>query len=117
MKSERYDVDLLGSMNRAAPCYQDYDWDHEAHWGWRAAEILRSISRWASRYRPHIVLIHLGANDIHQSQSVASTRSELEQIIDRIRNHVPDAVIFIAQVIPGNITNKNRIRYIVVEPV
>jgi hypothetical protein len=110
LENEMYDIDFVGSMSRAAPCCQDYDWNHEGHWGWRADEILRSIRRWASMYRPDIVLMHLGTNDIHQGQSVASTRTELEQIIDQMKDHVPDVVIFMAQIIPGNIRNKNRIR-------
>ena len=110
LKNAEYDIDFVGSMSRAAPCCQDYDWDHEGHWGWRTDEILRNINRWAATYRPGIVLIHLGTNDIHQGQSITSTRAELEQIIDRFRDIRSDVVILIAQIIPGNIRYHDRIR-------
>ena len=110
LKNAGFDIDFVGSMRRAAPCCRDYDWDHEGHWGWRADQILTSIDRWASTYRPDIVLIHLGTNDINQGQSVNSTRADLAQIIDRIRAYVPDVVVLIAQIIPGNIRHEHQIR-------
>ena len=54
-------------------------------------------------------MIHLGTNDIHQGQSISSTRAELERIIDEMREINSDLVILIAQIIPGNIRNKNQI--------
>ena len=110
LKNAKYDIDFVGSMSRAAPCCQDYDWDHEGHWGWRTDEILRNISRWAAKYQPDIVLIHLGTNDIFQGQSIASTRAELEQIIDRFRDIRPDVMILIAQIIPGAVRYHNRVK-------
>ena len=109
LRNANYDIDFVGSMSRAAPCCQDYDWDHEGHWGWRTDEILSSINLWTSKYRPDIVLIHLGTNDIHQGQSVTSTRAELEQIIDQMRDVGSDVIILLAQIIPGDIRNKNQI--------
>lgn len=111
-----YDVDFVGSMNQTKDCtgYPDnnFDWDHEGHWGWRTDEIINGLDKgcygsgkladWLQAYDADIALIHLGTNDVLDDQSTSSTLSELEQIIDILRNDSPDITIFLAKLIPMN---------------
>ena len=100
-----YDVDFVGSMYGVfpggMPPIQDFDMDHEGHWGWRADELLNSLPGWLNGYDPDIVLMHVGTNDAFQGNSTSSTISELSQIIDVIRNDNPNVVILFAQLIPA----------------
>lgn len=109
-----YQVDFVGSENSnfgGSPPHRDFDMDHEGHWGWRTDEILERIDDWARTYEPHVVLIHLGSNDVFQNQSTASTIEELEQLIDRLRVVNPKVKIAIAQIIPVDHSAKlNAIR-------
>lgn len=103
LKSAGFNVDFVGSQRshyRGPAPTKDFDMDHEGHWGWRADEVLDLIAEWVQDERPHVVLIHLGTNDMLESQTTASTLGELGQIIDRIRAANPDVHILLAQLIP-----------------
>jgi lysophospholipase L1-like esterase len=103
LKNAGYPVDFVGSQQRnydGPPAHSDFDLDHEGHSGWRADQLLAGIGSWASTYHPDVVLMHVGSNDMFQSQSVSSTISELSQIIDRIRAANPYVKILLAKLIP-----------------
>lgn len=104
-----YTVDFVGSMhsnfNGNNPA-QDFDQDHEGHWGWRADQILNGISgqeglaERLTRITPDIVLVHLGSNDIFQGEPVDQIISELKEIIMVLHSSNNRVVIFIAQILP-----------------
>ena len=97
-------VDFVGSqtgVNGGSPLNTSFDQNHEGHWGWRADQILASIGGWANTYRPDVVLMHLGTNDMFQGQTVSSTITELGSIIDTVRQYVPNVTFLVAQVIPS----------------
>jgi lysophospholipase L1-like esterase len=110
LKSSGFDIDFVGSQtshHRGPPPNQDFDMDHEGHWGWRADEVLGRVGEWADTELPDIVLLHLGTNDVLQSQSTASTIDEMGQIIDRIRAAKTDVTILLAQLIPVDNPGRN----------
>ena len=102
---ERNDeVDFVGSrfgVLGGPPLYEDFDQDHEGHWGWRADEILVEIAGWAAAEQPDVVLIHLGHNDLWQGQTVDSTIDDLAEIVGELRSVLPTITILLAQVIPS----------------
>ena len=102
-------VDFVGSMTKAFnnvnPPNNDFDWDHEGHWGWRADEILNgkpgqgNIASWLGGYTPDIALIHLGTNDAIANQTANSTIAELGSIIDALRVDNPNVEVYLAKII------------------
>jgi len=97
-----YRVDFVGSQknnHNGLPARPDFDLDHEGHWGWRADQLLASMGTWANAYRPNIVLMHAGSNDMFQGQDVTATIHELSQLIDRIRAANPYVKILLAKLI------------------
>jgi len=102
-------VDFVGSMTKAFnnvnPPNNDFDWDHEGHWGWRADEILNgrpgqgNIASWLGGYTPDIALIHLGTNDAIASQTANSTITEIGSIIDALRVDNPNVEVYLAKII------------------
>ncbi len=104
LRNAGYAVDFVGSQrsnHNGPPANPDFDLDHEGHSGWRADQLLAGIGNWASTYRPDVVLMHAGSNDMFQSQSVSGTLEELSQIIDRIRAANPYVKILLAKIIPA----------------
>ncbi len=98
-----------GNGHRSWEAYkgQPFPSGNEGHSGWRADQILngldtgeQGLKRWIKDYRPDIALIHLGTNDIHQSQSPESTRDEIEQIIAVLRARNTRIKVLIAKIIP-----------------
>ena len=92
-------VDFVGSMSRrysGGNDANDYDADHEGHWGWRADQVLGRIDQWAAQAAPDIVLMHLGTNDIGGGQDIDETVDEIDQIIERLRAHNPRVHVLLA---------------------
>jgi lysophospholipase L1-like esterase len=103
LEVEGFRVDFVGSLrahHRGAPPLDDFDRDHEGHWGWRADEVLDRIRGWIAESEPDVILIHLGSNDLFQNESIESTLSELSEIIDAVRETRPEATFLLAQIIP-----------------
>lgn len=99
-----YRVDFVGSLNtnyQGGPPVRDFDVDHEGHWGWRADEVLAQIAGWARDTRPEVVLLHLGTNDAIEGQDPSTTISEIERIVDRLRDANAGVTVIVAQVIPA----------------
>jgi lysophospholipase L1-like esterase len=92
-----YQVDFIGSAKGAAA---DYDTDHEGHSGWEAGEVEEKISGWLDYNTPDIVMLHIGTNDLNHGQSNASTLSEINGIIERIRKKNSSVIILLAKIIP-----------------
>lgn len=89
---------------------------HECHSGWRTDQILNGLKKgdsglaqWVSGYQADIALVHLGTNDIYQSQTPESTRDEIEQAIQILRNKNPRITILLAKIIPMQ-TNNNILK-------
>jgi len=111
LELEGWSVDFVGSLSsnyRGGPPRNDFDLDHEGHWGWRVDEILEDVRRWVLAEEPDVLLVHLGSNDVFQDQSVASTLDELSRLIDVVREARPDTAFLVAQIIPTTNPNRNR---------
>jgi hypothetical protein len=83
-----YNVDYVGSLNNGAAAFGDTDLaDHEGHGGWSDDEIVNGrpgfgkLADWLIAERPHIVLLHIGTNDLDPSPD------DLEDILDVIDDH------------------------------
>ena len=96
-------TDFVGTMRQGysgGEQYDDYDPDHEGHWGWHSDEVLERIDDWVAHANPDIVLMHLGTNDIGSGQDIMQTRNEIESIIERLRAHNAGIHILLAAIIP-----------------
>jgi lysophospholipase L1-like esterase len=76
------------------------DAHHEGHSGWRIDQIEDGIARgWLETYKPDLVLLHIGTNDVWQHKS-ASASVRLSQLIDDILSRSPTTQIIVAQILP-----------------
>ena len=92
-------IDFVGSQqsgNRAIP-----DPDNEGHTGWTIAQIQKGIDAngWLETYRPDIILLHIGTNDIGHGNAV-SAPGNLSRLLDDILKRLPQARVIVAQIIP-----------------
>jgi lysophospholipase L1-like esterase len=105
LQENDYAVDFVGSQTAhhegSAP-NQDFDMDHEGHWGWRVDEILAQLPGWLEGYTPDVVLMHVGTNDIFQNRSIDETLSDMTEIVEALRDDNPEVTLLVAQVIPHN---------------
>ena len=110
-----YSVDFVGSRDKPFPNgglnfpNNDFDPDHEGHWGRKVDWFLQNgkLNTWLQSYDADVALIHLGSNDMIQSESVQSTIDELKAVIDTLRTDNPNIWIYLAKLIPRDHTNSN----------
>jgi lysophospholipase L1-like esterase len=101
-----FEFDFVGSTDTnfsGTPNFpdQNFDRDHEGHWGWRVDEINAQIQGWLGSYTPDVVLMHLGTNDAFQGQSTDSTIGELTDLIGMLREDNDRVVVLLAKLIPA----------------
>jgi hypothetical protein len=124
-----FDFDFVGSMqnnkngNPEWPQHLglSFDQDHEGHSGWTAYQLWSgnnneptagTLSDWLQTYTPDVSLVHIGTNDISQSnftQSGINTiiNFRISRLIDTLRAYNPAIVIFLAQIIPRDDSIRN----------
>jgi lysophospholipase L1-like esterase len=91
-----YDVDFVGSeQDGTFP-----DPDHEGHPGWEIDDITDQIVRWLTRWRPTVVLLHIGTNDLDRDADVKRAPARLAALVDTILRAVPTVTLFVASVAP-----------------
>jgi lysophospholipase L1-like esterase len=117
LKNDGYDIDYVGSLktnHRGSNPAQDFDQDHEGHWGWRTDQIISGIpghdriSDVIQKHSPDIVLLHLGSNDIFQGESIDEAVGDLRRVVQILRSFNPEIVILIAQLLPVADEQVNR---------
>lgn len=105
-------VDFVGSSSNGPAELGDKN--HEGHSGWRIDQIDASINGWMDTYRPQIVLLHIGTNDMIQNYDVANAPARLSGLIDKICAKLPaGGKLYVTKIVPLNgqdqkITNFNN---------
>ena len=74
---------------------------NEGHSGFRIDQLRASIDHWIGLNPPDIVLLQIGTNDIWQGQD-AGAEIRLADLIARIHEDAPAAIIVVAQIPPMN---------------
>ncbi|MEV8504059.1 SGNH/GDSL hydrolase family protein [Actinoplanes sp. NPDC051475] len=73
-------VDFVGSQRSGSLA----DSDHEGHPGWRIDQIAACADGWMRAYRPQIVVMHLGTNDMIQDFGTPTAPERLAALADRL---------------------------------
>ncbi len=76
------------------------DRDHDGHRGEFISQI-EDHSNVGIYAAPNIVLLHAGTNDMYRDIDVSSAPARLKSLIKKILVHAPNAVVFVAQIIPS----------------
>jgi lysophospholipase L1-like esterase len=86
-------VDYVGSMRSGvAP-----DPDNEGHKGWTIAQLAARVDDWLATYRPDVILLHIGTNDMVRGNQDAA--ADLDALLDKIAADRPDAQVFVAKIV------------------
>lgn len=91
-------VDFVGTQRSG----QLPDTDHQGHSGWTISQIAGIASGVLSTYRPNVVTLHIGTNDMNRNVDVAAAPARLGALIDQILVAAPDATVLVATLVPAN---------------
>lgn len=89
-----YAFDFVGSLGAEFQANHDFDTDHEGHGGFHANQIRSSIfngfgpnpqgENWIVEAQPHVVLLHIGTNDISSGDPPLQVMGETNTLLDEI---------------------------------
>jgi lysophospholipase L1-like esterase len=78
----------------------DIDTYNEGHPGWRIDQISSHVVSWLMLYRPQIILLFIGTNDILQRHDVSHAPDRLSLLLDEITFTLPRSTLIVASVTP-----------------
>jgi lysophospholipase L1-like esterase len=93
---DKADLDFVGSLQHG----DMDDPDHEGHSGNRIKEIADKASCPVRRYRPNVVTLVAGTNDMVQNR-LAGAADRLGQLIDQVLRDAPDATVLVGNLPPN----------------
>ncbi|GAA4635351.1 hypothetical protein GCM10023196_080480 [Actinoallomurus vinaceus] len=98
MAADGMAADFVGSQ--ASGPAQLPDRDHEGHPGWRMGQIYLQVRSWLRSYRPQVVLLDIGTNDILQNKELEHAPSRLSMLINLITTTSPETRVYVATIGP-----------------
>ncbi len=95
VQGDGHGLDMVGGgRNGVAP-----DPDNEGHSGWRIDNIDGIVDSVMGTYRPNVVTLEIGTNDLGQQYQVPTAPDRLHALVDHIVRDAPDATVLVASVI------------------
>ena len=114
LKENGYDVDFVGSTT--SPSFPGYSFDRgtEGHGGYTIGGIVDGVgeggklSSWLKGYRPDIALVLIGTNDVLWNTPMEKRFTNLDRLVDTLRDRNPGVVIFIGKLPPTGSSVRNE---------
>jgi lysophospholipase L1-like esterase len=99
--ADKKNITFVGSLSNGPNTVSGVTFpkSHEGHFGWTIGQVDDLIPDPALNVAPHIVLLHLGTNDINQDIASAAP-DRLGSLIDQIVTDLPAALVVVAKIIP-----------------
>jgi lysophospholipase L1-like esterase len=95
LAAEGHALDFVGSGRNGTMS----DPDNEGHSGWRIDQIAGIADSVLGRYRPNVVTLEIGTNDLNGNYQVPTAPDRLRALIDQITRDAPDATVLVGTVI------------------
>ncbi|MGW7427058.1 ricin-type beta-trefoil lectin domain protein [Streptomyces sp. NPDC054813] len=95
LSAEGHALDFVGSGRNGTMS----DPDNEGHSGWRIDQIAGIADSVLARYRPNVVTLEIGTNDLNGNYQVPTAPDRLRALIDQITRDAPDATVLVGTVI------------------
>ncbi|MFJ6465547.1 GDSL-type esterase/lipase family protein [Streptomyces sp. NPDC091387] len=106
LAAEGHSLDFVGS-GRNGPMS---DPDNEGHSGWRIDQIAGIADSVLATYRPNVITLEIGTNDLNGNYEVPTAPDRMHALIDRITRAAPDATVLVGTVIRSNSANEEAVR-------
>lgn len=95
--TDKRKVDFVGSQVGGPATY---DRDHEGHSGWMIGagsfnELSTYAATWMNTYKPDIVILQAGVNDLRTGISASDTASRFDQMVSKIFAAVPNVKLIV----------------------
>ncbi|MEU1122213.1 ricin-type beta-trefoil lectin domain protein [Streptomyces sp. NPDC005899] len=86
------------------------DPDNEGHNGYKIHQIAALADASLTRYRPNVVTLEIGTNDLNEGYQVSTATARLRSLVDRITAAVPDATVLVASLVVSTSGSEEQYR-------
>ena len=108
-------VTFIGSLSNGPGTVsgKSFPKNHEGHDGFTVTQIAGYVPpKKAFSTTPHIVLLHIGTNDMTMNMDPTTVANQLDTLIGNIVQAAPDALVVVAKIVPLGYSNSNYTSYI-----
>jgi lysophospholipase L1-like esterase len=108
-------VTFIGSLTNGPTTVSNktFPRNHEGHDGYTVTQITGYVPPAKSfSTTPHIVLLHIGTNDLTNNSDPTTIANQLSTLIGDLVKALPDALIVVAKIVPLGYSNSNYNTYI-----
>ncbi|WP_245178625.1 SGNH/GDSL hydrolase family protein [Streptomyces montanisoli] len=95
LSSEGHALDFVGTQRNGTMS----DPDNEGHSGWRIDQIAGIADSVLAHYRPNVITLEIGTNDLNQNYQVSTATDRLHALIDQVTADAPDATVLVGTLI------------------
>jgi lysophospholipase L1-like esterase len=99
--ADKKNITFVGSLSNGPDTVSGvaFPKSHEGHFGWTIGQVDGLIPDPALSPSPHIVLVHLGTNDMNQGLT-SGAPDRLGSLVDQIVADLPGSLVAVATIIP-----------------
>lgn len=95
-------VDYVGSQVASGPAALR-DRDHEGHSGWQNSNFQSTAGGYVARYRPDVIVYHVGTNDIWSNIDANTAITRLRDVLTKIYAAKPRTHVVLAKIVRMNV--------------
>ncbi|MET9697815.1 ricin-type beta-trefoil lectin domain protein [Streptomyces sp. NPDC006529] len=95
LAADGHPLDFVGTLRGGSMA----DPDNEGHQGYRIHQVAELADASLTRYRPNVVTLMIGTNDLAGSYQVSTAPARLKSLVNQITADVPDATVLVASLV------------------
>jgi len=95
LAADGHPLDFVGTLRGGSMS----DPDNEGHCGYRIDQIAALADASLTRYRPNVVTLEIGTNDLNGNYEPATATARLKSLVNQITAAAPDATVLVASLV------------------
>ncbi|MFJ4720004.1 MULTISPECIES: ricin-type beta-trefoil lectin domain protein [Streptomyces] len=106
LATDGHPLDFVGTVRNGSMS----DPDNEGHSGYRINQIAALADASLTRYRPNVVTLHIGTNDLVGASGADAAITALRSLVNQITADVPDATVLVASLVVSTNSSEEQWR-------
>ncbi|MEV0174169.1 ricin-type beta-trefoil lectin domain protein [Streptomyces sp. NPDC050803] len=106
LAADGHPLDFVGTLRGGSMS----DPDNEGHSGYKIHQIAALADATLTRYRPNVVTLEIGTNDLNESYQVSTATERLRSLVNRITAAAPDATVLVASLVVSTSGSEEQYR-------
>jgi lysophospholipase L1-like esterase len=106
LAADGHPLDFVGTLRGGSMS----DPDNEGHSGYKIHQIAALADASLTRYRPNVVTLEIGTNDLNESYQVSTATTRLRSLVDQITAAAPDATVLVASLVVSTSGSEEQYR-------